>query len=176
MPVKFAIFTAHSNLWKTETPVEIGLELPVVMLCVLVAGRSSHIVLWVVQMTVASWIGPSGTATKPVNSSWSYIFKFHVWMEALLHEVQHFCHIYIWRLLLVISSLHNSMIETHVVEFDLDVSVPSEVAATTGKLDFAECLRLCRVLFSAPLGKIKHSAKVALPSARHSVKPGSWQN
>ena len=84
------------------------------------------------------------------------------------------------------------MIATHVVEFDLDVSVPSEVAATTGKLDFAECLRLCRVLFSAALGKIKHSAKVALPSAalgkikhsakvalpsaRHSVKPGSRQN
>ena len=32
------------------------------------------------------------------------------------------------------------------------------------------------MLFSAALGKIKHSAKVALPSARHSVKPGSRQN
>ena len=62
------------------------------------------------------------------------------------------------------------------MEFDLDVSVPSEVAATTGKLDFAECLRLCRVLFIGALGKIKHSANVDLPIARHSVKPGSWQN
>ena len=32
------------------------------------------------------------------------------------------------------------------------------------------------ILPSAALGKIKHSAKAALPSARHSVKPGSRQN
>ena len=48
--------------------------------------------------------------------------------------------------------------------------------STTGKLDFVECLRLCRVLFIGALGKIKHSAKVALPSARHSIKPSSRQN
>ena len=36
--------------------------------------------------------------------------------------------------------------------------------------------RQSNILPSATLGKIKHSAKVALPSARHSVKPGSRQN
>jgi len=32
-----------------------------------------------------------------------------------------------------------------------------------------------KILPSAALGKIKHSAKVALPSAMHSAKPGSRQ-
>ena len=36
--------------------------------------------------------------------------------------------------------------------------------------------RQSNILPSATLGKIKHSAKVALPSARHSIKPGSRQN
>ena len=36
--------------------------------------------------------------------------------------------------------------------------------------------RQSNILPSAALGKIKHSAKVALPSASHSVKPGSRQN
>ena len=35
--------------------------------------------------------------------------------------------------------------------------------------------RQSNILPSAALGKIKHSAKVALPSARHSAKPGSRQ-
>ena len=36
--------------------------------------------------------------------------------------------------------------------------------------------RQSNILPSAAFGKIKHSAKVALPSARHSVKPGSRHN
>ena len=36
--------------------------------------------------------------------------------------------------------------------------------------------RQSNILPSAALGKIKHSAKVALPSARHSVNPGCRQN
>ena len=36
--------------------------------------------------------------------------------------------------------------------------------------------RQSNILPSATLDKIKHLAKVALPSARHSVKPGSRQN
>jgi hypothetical protein len=47
-------------------------------------------------------------------------------------------------------------------------SAPMQVSGrginTTGKTV------LCRVLFIGALGKIKHSAKVALPSARHSAK------
>ena len=35
--------------------------------------------------------------------------------------------------------------------------------------------RQSNILPSTALGKIKHSAKVALPSARHSAKPGSRQ-
>ena len=36
--------------------------------------------------------------------------------------------------------------------------------------------RQSNILPSAALGKIKHSAKVALPSARHSAKPSSRQS
>ena len=36
--------------------------------------------------------------------------------------------------------------------------------------------RQSNILPSAALGKIKHSVKVTLPSAKHSVKPGSRQN
>jgi hypothetical protein len=53
---------------------------------------------------------------------------------------------------------------------------------TTGIRDFAECLRLCRVLFTRhsakkslftecrTLSTEKHSAKRALPSGKHSAK------
>ena len=47
----------------------------------------------------------------------------------------------------------------------------------SAKQYFAECrTRQSNILPSAALGKIKHSAKVALPSARHSAKPGSRQS